>query len=145
MPPPRCSCATCGSGWPEMTDPETFRAPMTVDEALSTVTAAMAACPADDVEVTLLSRTGEYTRFAGDRIHQPQDITELSISVKAYVDGHAARAATSSPARLAETARTAARLAAQRAAVASAPGRVLLAQPADVPKLELWHEDTVAY
>ena len=122
-----------------------FAAPLTADQALETVGAALAGCPADAVEVTLLSRTAEYTRFAGDRIHQPQDITELTVSIKAVVDGHAARASTSSLARIGDTARLAARLAAQRARAATGSGHALLARPEAVPDLRLWHEDTVAF
>jgi PmbA protein len=128
-----------------MTTEHSFSSPMSADQALEAVGDAIAACPADAVEVTLLSRAGEYTRFAGDRIHQPQDITELTISVKAVVDGHAARAATTSPDRLAETARAAAQLAAERARAATAPGGVQLASPAEVPTLALWHDDTAAF
>jgi PmbA protein len=122
-----------------------FAAALTADQALETVGAALAGCPADAVEVTLLSRTAEYTRFAGDRIHQPQDITELTVSIKAVVDGHAARASTSSLARIGDTARLAARLAAQRAKAATGSGHALLARPEAVPDLRLWHEDTVAF
>ncbi|MFC4786398.1 TldD/PmbA family protein [Nocardioides sp. MAHUQ-72] len=128
-----------------MRDDKTFVSPLTADQALETVETALRSCPADAVEVTLLGRTAEYTRFAGDRIHQPQDITELTVSIKAVVDGHAARAATSSLARIGETAVLAAGLAAQRAKAASGAGHTLLARPEDVPDLPLWHEDTAAF
>jgi predicted Zn-dependent protease len=128
-----------------MSDATTFTSALTAERALETVGAALRDCPADAVEVTLLSRTAEYTRFAGDRIHQPQDITELTVSIKAVVDGHAARASTSSLARIGDTARLAARLAAQRAKAATGAGHTLLARPEAVPDLALWHEDTVAF
>ena len=72
--------------------------------------------------MTLLGRCGEYTRFAGERIHQPQDIDELTVSIKAVVNGHGARAATSRLDRVSDTAKAAAELAAGRAAAAGRPG-----------------------
>ena len=86
-----------------------FGGPLDDDRALEVAARAVAGCPADAVEVTVLGRSGEYTRFAGDRIHQPQDITELTVMVTAIVNGHSARAATSRLDRVAETA-SAARL-----------------------------------
>jgi predicted Zn-dependent protease len=122
-----------------------FEAPLTADRAVEAVSQAVRACDADAVEVTLLGRAGEFTRFAGDRIHQPQDITELSVSVKAIVDGHSARAATSSLDRLAETATYAAALAAGRAKTAAGPGHAQVGVPSDAPELNIWHDDTAAF
>lgn len=122
-----------------------FVAPLDADQALAAVTAAVADCPADEVEVTLLGRRGEYTRFAADRIHQPQNITELTVSVKAIVNGHAARASTSCLSRISETAASAADLAAKQAAAARFEGRTRVAEPEDEPRLNLWHADTEAF
>jgi PmbA protein len=113
-----------------------------VDEVLDL---ALRNCPADGVEVTVLGRTGEYTRFAGERVHQPQDITELSLFVKAIVDGHIGRAATSSPARLADTARSAAEMARARAAAVGKPGAATIAEPDDSSEPTTWHDDTAGF
>ncbi|GAA2009269.1 putative Zn-dependent protease [Nakamurella flavida] len=123
----------------------TFAPPLDPARALEVAQRAVRDCPADAVEVTVLGRAGEYTRFAGDRIHQPQDITELTVSVKAIVNGHAARAATTSLDRVAETARAAADLARGRAAAAGAPGHATVGTPGPLPELSLWHEDTAAF
>ncbi len=100
--------------------------------------------------MTLLGRCGEYTRFAGERIHQPQDIDELTVSVKAVVNGHGARAATSRLNRVGDTAKAAAELAAGRAAAAGGPGRLTVARPATAGELpdpppRLWYDDTAAF
>ena len=81
--------------------------PLAAERAQELVAEAVLACPADAVEVTLLGRCGEYTRFAGERIHQPQDIDELTVSIKAVVNGHGARAATSRLDRVGDTAKAA--------------------------------------
>lgn len=120
------------------------------EKALEVVTEAVRACPADAVEVTLLGRSGAYTRFAGERIHQPQDINELVVSIKAIVNGHAARAATSRLDRIHDTARVAAQLAVGRAGAAGTTGGARVADPVDTreiadPATSLWHEDTAAF
>jgi predicted Zn-dependent protease len=83
---------------------------------------------ADAYDVFLAARAGEYTRFAGDRIHQPQDITEVQVMVRAIVDGHAARVATSGLAGLPAAARDAARMATRLAAAAGRPGNTRVAE-----------------
>lgn len=45
--------------------------------------------------VFVSSRQGEYTRFAGDRIHQPQAIDEVQLMANAFGAGGQARVATS--------------------------------------------------
>ena len=124
--------------------------PLDPDRALQVATDAVADCRADAVEVTLLGRCGEYTRFAGERIHQPQDITELTVSVKAIVNGHSARAATSRLDRITATAAAAAELAAGRAAHAGGPGHGRVAEPEDPAgagraQPVLWYDDTAAF
>lgn len=72
-----------------------------VDRARSLAARALAASDADETEVRVAARAGEYTRFAGERIHQPQDIAELSVDVRCVVHGRgrswAARAGTGVP------------------------------------------------
>ncbi len=122
-----------------------FGSPLDDDRALEVAAQAVADCPADAVEVTVLGRAGEYTRFAGERIHQPQDITELTVMITAIVDGHSARAATSRLDRVADTAVAAAGLARGRAAQAGVGGHATVGQPGPAPTMKLWHSDTAAF
>lgn len=122
-----------------------FAPPMPADRALELVDSAARASAADEVEVTLLGRAGEYTRFAGDRVHQPQDITELSVLVRAIVAGHAARASTSSPARVRDAVERANALARGLARAADRPGTARVGEPIPAPELQLWHDDTAAF
>ena len=103
------------------------------ERALETMSAAVASPDADAFDVFLIGRTGEYTRFANGRIHQPQDITEMQVMVRAVVNGHAARAAASSLRGLPAAARTAARMAHAVATSARRPGRTRIATPDDAP------------
>ena len=124
--------------------------PLAAERAQELVAEAVLACPADAVEVTLLGRCGEYTRFAGERIHQPQDIDELTVSIKAVVNGHGARAATSRLDRVGDTAKAAGALAAGRAAAAGRAGGLTVAEPATAGELadpapSLWYDDTAAF
>ena len=50
---------------------------------------------ADQTEVSVSGRRGEYTRFAGTRIHHAQDLTEWTVWVRCVVAGRSGRAATS--------------------------------------------------
>lgn len=116
-------------------------------QALATV---VEADGADQFDAFLLGRTGQYTRFADGRIHQPQDITEVQVMVRAIVDGHAARAATSSLRGVTAAAATAARMARSLAAAASGPGSAAVASAADggeaaLPPEHLWHASTAAF
>jgi PmbA protein len=65
------------------------------DRALEALDAALAHSRADHLDVFLASRVGNHTRFAGDRIHQPQTIVELQVMVRAVVGSGAARVAVS--------------------------------------------------
>ena len=56
------------------------------DAALETLTAVVGGSGADEFDAFLTGRSGQYTRFAGDRIHQPQDIVEVQVMVRAVVD-----------------------------------------------------------
>ena len=120
------------------------------DEALATLAAVVHGSGADAFDAFLLGRTGQYTRFADGRIHQPQDITEVQVMVRAIVDGHAARAATSSLRGAAAAAATAARMA-RALAAGRPPGHAAVATAADFPvgtdiPLELrWHASTAGF
>jgi PmbA protein len=96
------------------------------DEARAALSAAARSGGADAFDIFLAARDGECTRFAGDRIHQPQDITEVQVMVRAIVDGHAARVATSSLAGLPAAVRAAARM----AAAVPGHGKTRVADPA---------------
>jgi PmbA protein len=50
-----------------------------LDEArtLEALDAVLRSTAADEFEISVLARSGEYTRFAGQVIHQPQDIVEV--------------------------------------------------------------------
>ncbi|MCY1136994.1 TldD/PmbA family protein [Actinoplanes sp. Pm04-4] len=125
-----------------------FTAPVAPDALLETLQKAAASADADAVEIALLGRAGEYTRFAGGRIHQPQNITETQFTVRAIVNGHAARAACGALAFLDDAVARAAALARELAARASSPGHaVVAAADAVSPPLEMsvWSEDTVAF
>jgi PmbA protein len=63
---------------------------------------ALAESTADALEVCVAARTSSVLRFAGGRIHQPQDLSALQIMVRAVVDGRSARVAVSSPTLLAD-------------------------------------------
>ncbi|GIF51625.1 hypothetical protein Afe04nite_61640 [Asanoa ferruginea] len=123
-----------------------FAPPVAPDGLLDHLAAAAKVPAADAVEITLLGRAGEYTRFAGGRVHQPQDILETQYSVRAIVDGHAARAATGTLDGLSEAverAAAAARALARRAGGAAGSAGVSL--PASAPDVPLWHDDTAAF
>ncbi|MET3805839.1 putative Zn-dependent protease [Nakamurella sp. UYEF19] len=121
------------------------------DEALERLAAVVNGGGADAMDAFVLGRTGEYTRFADGRIHQPQDITELQVMVRAVVDGHAARAATSSLRGLERAAIEAIRMARSLAATASSPGRAVVASVTDHPDTPalpaelLRHSSTAAF
>lgn len=125
---------------------ERYGAALGADRALAALDAALAAgeaAGADDVEVFLAAKAGEYTRFADTRIHHAQDITEQQLMVRTVVDGHAARAATSRTERAADTARRAC----ERArAGAGQPGRAhRVAAARHHPAPAVWHADTALW
>lgn len=122
------------------------------DAALETLAAVVGGSGADEFDAFLTGRTGQYTRFAEDRIHQPQDIVEVQVMVRAVVDGHAARAGASSLAGAARAAESAASFARAIAAGSAASGshRVATRQvfgtgrTGPAPSM-LWHDDTAAF
>ena len=125
-------------------------APAVVDDLLAvldaTVDAAAAGGGVDELEVAALARAGEYTRFAGDTIHQPQDVTEVQYLVRAVVDGHAYRTATTAATHLAAAVALAARSARERAVAVGRPGAADVAGPQpDPPPAPLWFDDVAAF
>lgn len=119
--------------------------PLAGDRAVELVTAAARSTAADHLEVALFGRCGEFTRFAGERVHQPQDIVELQVAVRAIVDGHAGRASTSRVDRVEDTVSTAARIARDLARAKGKPGTAHVGGPAAEPEVPLWHGDTEAF
>jgi PmbA protein len=119
-----------------------------LNEALTmeALDAALRSTAADEFEISVLARSGEYTRFAGQVIHQPQDITEVQYLVRALVNGHPYRVATSTAADLERAVAAAAAGARTRAKLSAAAGQVRLAGPQpDATPGPLWHADTQAY
>ncbi|AGL16257.1 TldD/PmbA family protein [Actinoplanes sp. N902-109] len=126
-----------------------FTAPVASDALLETLQKAAAAADADAVEIALLGRAGEYTRFAGGRIHQPQNITETQFTVRAIVNGHPARSACGTLDGLASAVSRAAVLARELAARAASPGHAAVASAglaaASSPDSSVWYEETEAF
>ncbi|RLK58509.1 TldD/PmbA family protein [Actinokineospora cianjurensis] len=122
-----------------------FSAPLSAERAIATVESAARGGGADQVEATLLARAGEYTRFAGDRVHQPQDITEVQVLVRAVVDGHAGTVSTSRLDRVPDAVRSAAAMARDLARAAGQSGTARVGDPAPATDPDLWHEDTAAF
>ena len=119
-----------------------------LDEArtMEALDAALRSTAADEFEISVLARSGEYTRFAGQVIHQPQDIVEAQYLVRALVNGHPYRVATSTAADLERAVAVAAAGARTRAELSAAAGQVRLAgpQPEATPG-PLWYTDAEAY
>ena len=102
-----------------------------LDEAatMAALDAALKSPAADEIEISVLARAGEYTRFAGQVIHQPQDITEVQYLVRAVVNGRPYRVATSVGTDLERAVAAAAAGARTRAGLSATPGEVRLAVP----------------
>src|SRR5215472_16931851 len=66
------------------------------DEALTALEDALAAGDADHTEIFVAARAGHHTRFAGERVHQPQTIIECQVMVRAVAGTGSARVAVSS-------------------------------------------------
>jgi PmbA protein len=133
-----------------------------LDEAstMEALDAALRSTAADEFEISVLARSGEYTRFAGQVIHQPQDIVEVQYLVRALVHGHPYRVATSTAADLERAVAAAADGARTRAKLSPATGQVRLADADDAddsagadgvarhpgePLAPYWYSDTEAY
>jgi predicted Zn-dependent protease len=129
-----------------MTRQRELDTPLDTDDTMAALDAAVRTPDADEVEIAVLARAGGYTRFAGAVIHQPQDITEVQYLVRAVVNGHPFRTATTAAHRLPGAVFEAARSARARARSAKAAGRVQVAgiQPDESPG-QLWFDDAADF
>ena len=101
--------------------------PLNEARTMEALDAALRSTAADEFEISVLARSGEYTRFAGQAIHQPQDITEVQYLVRGLVNGHPYRVATSTAADLERAVAAAADGARTRAELSPVAGQVRLA------------------
>ena len=134
-----------------------MQAPLNEARTMEALDAALRSTAADEFEISVLARSGEYTRFAGQVIHQPQDIVEVQYLVRALVNGHPYRVATSTAADLGRAVAVAADGARTRAKLSPATGQVRLADADDAagangvaghpgePLAPYWYGDTEAY
>jgi PmbA protein len=113
------------------------------EQALEVLGAAVSGAAADHVEIFLASRIGRHTRFAADRIHQPQTIVECQVMVRAVVGSGSARVAVSDPQSAGAAVAAAAEMARLRDGGPAAPHGVAGAAPA--PAAGLWHQATLAW
>ena len=106
------------------------------------------------MEIFVAARTGEHTRFAGERVHQPQTIIECQVMVRAVAGTGSARVAVSSLAAARDAVAAASELARRRDGAASmtgntGPGNAVphgVAGPAGIGTTAgLWHETTLAW
>lgn len=121
-------------------------APLDSDDTMAALDAAVQTPDADEMEIAVLARAGEYTRFAGTVIHQPQDITEVQYLVRAVVNGHPFRTSTTAANRLTRAVAEAARGARERAISSNARARLEVAgpQPDQSPRC-LWFDDVTEF
>lgn len=117
-----------------------------VDEVLQRADAIIRESAADELEICLLGRAGQYTRFAGGRIHQPQDITEVQFLVRAVTNGHARRTSTSDVADLGRAVQQASAAALRASRQSGGAGEVVLAEPdGQTATARWWHDDVLAF
>lgn len=123
-----------------------FGALPATDQVVESAERVIRVSDADELEICVLGRAGQYTRFAGERIHQPQDITEVQFLVRAVVDGHARRCATSDLRDVGRAADQATASARRVGAQRPAHGTVTLATPDGSAGVQRWwHEDVLAF
>ncbi|MGO9963744.1 MAG: TldD/PmbA family protein [Acidimicrobiales bacterium] len=116
------------------------------DQLLTTLEAALADLSAEQVEISATSRVGHHTRFAGDRIHQAQSITECQVMVRAVVGTGSARVAVNSLERVPRAVAEASALARSRDGLDGAEVPYDVAEgPIDVDTTGLWVENTLAW
>jgi PmbA protein len=120
------------------------------DRALAALEEALSASAADQVEIFVAARTGEHTRFAGHRVHQPQTITECQVMVRAVAGTGSARVAVSSLGAARDAVARASEMARRRDGLAGpVPGSTVphgVAGYADIGgPAGLWHEATLAW
>jgi predicted Zn-dependent protease len=114
------------------------------DQLLSALGEALAAASSDFGDAFVTVRKGEYIRFAGGRVHQPQAIEECQLMVRAVAGGGAARVATTQL----ESGDWAGKEAGRRARLISQLG--ISPHPIATvgkvgPRPDLWHDDAVAW
>jgi PmbA protein len=115
--------------------------------ALGALEEALAGSAADHVEIFLASRVGHHTRFAADRVHQPQTIIECQVMVRAVAGTGSARVAVSDLRGVAgavAAATEAARRADGSGPAGPAPHGVAPAAAAP-PGEALWQQATIAW
>lgn len=120
------------------------------DQALTALEDALAAADADHAEIFVAARTGEHTRFAGERVHQPQTIIECQVMVRAVAGTGSARVAVSSLARARDAVAAASGLARRRDSARGGSGTSTrphgVAGPAGIESAAgLWHDSTLAW
>ena len=125
-----------------MTAAPTWSPPLGAERAQEVCDAALRLSDADHTEVAVLARRGEHTRFAGDRIHQAQDITEWSVWVRAVAGGGTGRAMTSDLDDLETTVRRAVLAARGDAGPAVAVNAAAEEPPTDT---DLWDPEVAAF
>ena len=115
------------------------------DQALTALENALAAADADHAEVFVAARTGNHTRFAGERVHQPQTIIECQVMVRAVAGTGSARVAVSSLAGARDAVAVASDMARRRdGAGGGRPHGV--AGPGGISSAAgLWHDTTLAW
>ncbi|MBT9254715.1 TldD/PmbA family protein [Phycicoccus sp. MAQZ13P-2] len=113
-------------------------------EACHAAVAAALAAGADRASAFLTGRRSGYTRFAVDRVHQPQDIREWTLMVRAESTGRASRVATTDLTAAGAVGRRAAdRARALATAFGSLPaGSAAPAVAGDDADASLWVEET---
>jgi predicted Zn-dependent protease len=113
------------------------------DQSLSALESALASSSADQLEISASSRVGHHTRFAADRIHQAQSITECQIMVRAVVGTGSARVAVNSLHLVNRAVTEATALARSRNGVKGAQQPYDVAQTQFSPSLDgLWCDST---
>jgi PmbA protein len=116
------------------------------DQALAALQDALAPADADHVEVFMAARTGEHTRFAGERVHQPQTIIECQVMVRAVAGTGSARVAVSSLAGARDAVAAASGLARRRDGAVGGGRPHSVAGPGDISSAAgLWHDSTLAW
>jgi PmbA protein len=121
------------------------------DQALTALENALAAADADHAEIFVAARTGEHTRFAGERVHQPQTIIECQVMVRAVAGTGSARVAVSSLAGARDAVAAASATARRRDGARGGSGgsgsrpHGVAGPGAISPAAGLWHDSTLAW
>ncbi len=116
------------------------------DRALGMLEDALAASSADQVEIFMTSRTGQHTRFAGDRVHQPQVIIECQVMVRAVAGTGSARVAVSDLGAAGAAVTAAAEMARRRDGLPGSSAPYGVNGPLPVAELDgLWQQSTIGW